>query len=390
MSSNQTSGAFDKHAGRLHYQRMQIEHIEVIPIRAPRKEVVRSATGASQVSASDFGIVRIVADNGAEGLGEISITFPQVGHALCHAARNWLAPKLIGLDPLALPVALKVIDAAMIGELSAPYLRAAFEMALLDIAGRHFGLPVYQLLGGKAREAVPLAWGIYQKSPEEMAADAAAGIADGFKAIKLKVGRALDDDLAAVHAVAQAVPGVPLRLDANMAWRTVPEAANAIRQLAGVAPLAWVEQPLRRDNRAGLRLLRQKCAVPIMADESLQSLRDAYEVAKAEAADVFNVYVVEAGGLTAAASIFALASALDIPCILGSQAEMGIGTAAAAHLGVSVADLPYACETFGPMRYMQDIVKRTPRIERGMLYASEEPGLGVELDWEVVNAFRVD
>jgi L-Ala-D/L-Glu epimerase / N-acetyl-D-glutamate racemase len=369
---------------------MQIEHIEVIPIRAPRKEVVRSATGASPVSASDFGIVRIVADNGAEGLGEISITFPQVGHALCHAARNWLAPKLIGLDPLALPVALKVIDAAMLGELSAPYLRAAFEMALLDIAGRHYGLPVYQLLGGRAREAVPLAWGIYQKSPEEMAADAAAGIADGFKAIKLKVGRALDDDLAAVRAVAEAVPGVPLRLDANMAWRTVPEAANAIRQLARVAPIAWVEQPLRRDNRAGLRLLRQQCAVPIMADESLQSMRDAYEVVQAEAADVFNVYVVEAGGLTAAASIFALASALDIPCIIGSQAELGIGTAAAAHLGVAVADLPYACETFGPIRYTQDIVKLTPRIERGMLHAPEEPGLGVELDWEVVNAFRVD
>ena len=94
-------------------------------------------------------------------------------------------------------------------------------------------------------------------------------------------------------------------------------------------------------------MLRQRCAVPIMADESLQSLHDAYDVARAEAADVFNVYISEAGGILAAKQIFDFASALDIPCIIGSQAELGIGTAAAAHLGVAVSNLPYPCETFG-------------------------------------------
>ncbi|MCA1554034.1 MAG: hypothetical protein LC737_06620 [Chloroflexi bacterium] len=369
---------------------MKISQIDVIAIRAPRKEVVRSAAGSNTVSASEFGIVRIIADDGCEGLGEISITFPQVGFSLCHAARHWLAPKLIGLDPLALPQALRVIDAAMIGELSAPYLRAAFEMALLDLAGRHHNVPVYQLLGGRGRECVPLAWGIYQKSPDEMATDAASGIANGFHAIKLKVGRKLADDLAAVRAVTAAVPDVPLRLDANMAWRTVPEAAQAMRALAEVAPIAWVEQPLRRDNLEGLRLLRQRANVPIMADESLQTLRDAYNVVAASAADIFNVYVVEAGGLIAASQIFAFASALDIPCIIGSQAELGIGTAACAHLGVAVADLPYACETFGPMRYTHDIVTPAIRIERGMLYPPDGPGLGVQLNWNAVKEFSAE
>jgi muconate cycloisomerase len=367
---------------------MKIAHIEVIAIRAPRKEVVRSATGTNTVSASEFGIIRIMTDNGLEGLGEISLTFPQVAFSLCHAAKHWLAPKLLGLDPLALPQALRVIDAAMIGELSAPYLRAAFEMALLDIAGRHYNVPVYQLLGGKARDCVPLAWGIYQKSPEEMAADAAAGIANGFHAIKLKVGRKLADDLAAVRAVTQAVPNVPLRLDANMAWRTVPDAVNAIHALAAVAPIAWIEQPLRRDNLAGLRLLRQRCKVPIMADESLQTLRDAYDVVAAEAADVFNVYVVEAGGLIAASHIFAFAHTLDIPCIIGSQAEMGIGTAACAHLAVSVASIEPS-ECFGPLRYVRDSVKVTPRIERGYLYPPDGAGLGVELDWDAVKELQI-
>jgi muconate cycloisomerase len=127
-----------------------------------------------------------------------------------------------------------------------------------------------------------------------------------------------------------------------------------------------------------------------MADESLQTLRDAYEVARNQAADIFNVYVCEAGGITAAAQIFALANALDIPCIIGSQAEMGIGTAAAAHLGVAVAHLPYACETFGPLRYERDIVSPGPRIERGVLYPPEGPGLGVTLDWEAVERWAVE
>ena len=370
---------------------MKIARVEVFAIRAPRKEVVRSGVGANPVTASEFGIVRIEADDGCEGLGEISITFPRIGFSLCHAARTLLALGLIGLDPLALPQVLCLIDRALGGELSAPYLRAAFEMALLDLAGRHYGLPVYQLLGGRAREGVPLAWGIYQKSPEEMAADAARGVADGFRAIKLKVGRALANDVAAVRAVTRAIgPGVPLRLDANMAWRTVADAAVAIRALAASATVAWVEQPLGRANLAGLRLLREQTPVPIMADESVQSLRDAYEVARVEAADVFNVYVVEAGGLIAASQLFAFASALDIPCIIGSQAELGIGTAAAAHLGVAVADLPYPCETFGPLRYERDVVAPGPRIESGMLYPPDGPGLGVRLDWETVREWRVE
>ena len=369
---------------------MNIATVEVIAIRAPRKEVVRSGAGITPVEASEFGIVRIVTDDGVEGLGEISITYPRIGFSLCHAARRLIAPRLLGWDPLRIPEILAVIDAVLIGELSAPYLRAAFEMALLDLSGRHHGIPLYQLLGGKARDGVPLAWGIYQKAPEEMAVDAALAADAGFQSIKLKVGRGVEVDRAAVRAVANATDyAIPLRLDANMAWRTIPHAVEAIGTLAAEAPIAWVEQPLARENLDGLRLLRQRSRVPIMADESLQSLGDAYRLARAEAADVFNVYVSEAGGIIASSHIFAFATALDIPCIIGSQAELGIGTAAAAHLGVTVADLPYACETFGPRRYERDVVQPTPRIDQGTLYPADAPGLGVALDWDVVNAWRV-
>ena len=369
----------------------RIAQVEVIPIRAPRKEAVRSGLNPNDpVSASEFGVIRIIDESGLEGLGEISITFPRIGHSLCHAADHLVAPALIGLDSLARPRILAEIDRLLAGEMSAPYIRAAFEMALLDLAGKHYGAPVYDLLGGRMRDRVALAWGIYQKSPEEMAADAAAGIQAGFHAIKLKVGRALEEDLAAVRAVAAAVgTDTPLRLDANGAWTNVAEAARAIDALAAVVRIAWIEQPLPRQDLDGLRLLRQRTAVPIMADESCQSLQDAYNLARAQTADVFNVYVVEAGGLEAAAAIFAFADAVGIPCILGSQAEMGIGTAACAHLAVAVRHLPYACETFGPLRYRRDIVPNAIPISGGYLSPPEGPGLGVTLNWGAIQEMRV-
>ena len=369
----------------------RIAQVEVIPIRAPRKEAVRSGLNPNDpVGASEFGVIRIVAESGLEGLGEISITFPRIGHSLCHAAAHLIAPALIGLDSLARPRILAEIDRLLAGELSASYIRAAFEMALLDLTGKHYRAPVYELLGGRMRDRIPLAWGVYQKSPEEMAADAVAGIHAGFQAIKLKVGRALDEDLAAVRAVAAAVGSdTPLRLDANGAWANVAEAARAIDALADIARIAWIEQPLPRHDLDGLRLLRQRTSVPIMADESCQSLQDAYNLARAQAADVFNVYVVEAGGLEAAAAIFAFGDAVGVPCILGSQAEMGIGTAACAQMAVAVRNLPYACETFGPLRYCRDIVTTPVPIHDGYLTPPDGPGLGVTLNWEAIQEMRV-
>lgn len=370
---------------------MILDRIDVIPIRAPRKEAVRSGLNTGDpVQASEFGIIRLITRDGIEGLGEISITFPRIGHSLCHAAKTMIAPALVGRDALDAPRVLAEIDRILAGELSAPYLRSAFEMALLDLAGKRYGVPLYQLLGGRMRDRAPLAWGIYQKAPEEMAADAALARAQGYHAIKLKVGRKLADDLAAVRAVtAAAGPDVPLRLDANGAWQSVAEAARAIEAFADAAPIAWIEQPLPRRNLEGLRQLRQRTRPPIMADESLHSLRDAYELARAEAVDVFNVYVSESGGVRAAADIFAFAQALEIPCIIGSQAEMGIATAACAHLAVALPNLPFAIETFGPLRYRRDIVATPVPISEGWLSPPSGAGLGVALDEDAVREMRI-
>ena len=83
-------------------------------------------------------------------------------------------------------------------------------------------------------------------------------------------------------------------------------------------------------------------------------------------------------------------AAVGVPCILGSQAEMGIATAACAHLAVALPQLPYAIETFGPLRYARDIVEGPGLIAGGWLTPPEGPGLGVRLDWDAVNSMKVE
>ena len=164
---------------------MKIVQTEVFAIRAPRKEQVRAGTGTHSVSASEFGIVRLETDDGYEGLGEISITYPRIGFSLCHAARRLLGPQVEGLDPLALPQVLAAIDNALKGELSAPYLRAAFEMALLDLAGRYYGVPVYQLLGGKCRDKVKVYGNLGGRTDAEIADSARSGLEQGYTAFRM-------------------------------------------------------------------------------------------------------------------------------------------------------------------------------------------------------------
>src|SRR5215831_4116683 len=136
----------------------RISYVDVIPIRAPRKEAVRSGLNPGDpVSASEFGIVRIVTESGLEGLGEISITFPRIGHSLCHVASRLIAPVLAGQDCLERPRILAEIDDLLADVVSASgsYIRAAFEMALVDLAGKLYGVPAYELLGGRMRQRVP-------------------------------------------------------------------------------------------------------------------------------------------------------------------------------------------------------------------------------------------
>lgn len=127
-----------------------------------------------------------------------------------------------------------------------------------------------------------------------------------------------------------------------------------------------------------------------MADEDVWGPQDARRLLEAEAVDYLNVYVAESGGLSNCALIFRLAELYQVPCVIGAMPELGIGTAAAMHLAVSMPNLGAPCDSAGSMYHDWDIVEPWLRIEEGQAFAPSGPGLGVSLNHDAMARFAVN
>ncbi len=366
---------------------MQITHVESFPIHAPRAH--RFTAAQATLTHSDFALVVVETDARITGYGEVSsaLFYYRLGPSHADDIKAYLAPALIGEDPLMIPALIERMDRALRGGRQA---KSGVEMALWDIAGKAAGLPVYRLLGGKVRPAVPLNWTMGFMEPDETAAEAAYYVETyGVRSVRLKIGRPGDIDARACAAVRERLgPDFPIRVDANEYFRSPKEAINAIR---GLEPfnLQLVEQPLAAHDLIGHAEVRQAVNVPIILDESIQSPRDAIAAIQARAADAFNVYISESGGLLRAQQIIAIGEAAGIPCLIGTMGELQIASAAGAHLGVACANIPYTCDLVGPLRYDESIIHERLRLEDGLFYPPEAPGLGVTPNWDVINRWRV-
>jgi muconate cycloisomerase len=367
---------------------MKITDVRIVPVWCPRRraygDVTRTALGPAAVS--DYAIVFVDTDVGITGLGEVCSVFKRRGAVLHKDVELALAPAVTGEDPFRIAHLVQRMDRALEGVEEG---KAAIEMALWDIVGKALGTPVYNLLGGKVRERIPLSYSIPFGTPGQMAELAQERVRAGHKTIKVKVGS--DDpmaDIEGVRAVREAIgPGIKLRVDGNMGWPTAKHAIRMIR-IMEQWNLELVEQPLAAYDLDGMAEVRRSIGVPLMADESIRNPRSAMDVIRRGAADIANVYVTEAGGLLNASRIFAMCEAAGMPCMIGSMPEFGIGTAAQIHLGVAMTNLGPDSDTCGVLYHAEDLLTKPLRIENGFAYPPESPGLGVEIDMDVLERWR--
>ena len=356
----------------------RITRLTATPVNVPRIEPLNSALGSS--SHGSFGIVEVETDSDITGLGEISMIWNGNGAALCPVVNDVLGPVLLGLSAFAINVAHQRMDAAVQFSRAANPAKAAIDMALYDIIGKALSTPVYNLLGGRVRDTVPLSKSIMIASLDEMVAQARNAVAGGFAGVKVKVGTDSVHDIASVAAIRAALgPQAVIRVDANMGWHSTRQ---ALTQLEALAPLGIhsVEQPLPADRIQDLAWLRDRSPIPIMVDESVWGPDDAARVLRAGAADIINVYVSEAGGLRNAARIFTLAEAAGIACTIGCMPELGIGTAAEMHLAVAMPELLGPSDVSGVLYNAETLITETLPISNGRAGAPDRPGLGVTLD----------
>lgn len=363
---------------------MKITKVEAIPVRVPRPRPFKSSLGVQQ--ASENAVVRIHTDEGLVGVGEASSIWDRRGRGESETINGLLAEALVDQDPTQISAISALMDSLLHRSYPA---KAGVEMALYDLVGKMLNAPVYTLLGGLVRERVLLSHSLSMGDPEDIVEQATRLVEQGYQTLKCKVGRDLQADLQILDAIRSEVGDITLRVDANMGWTSAKEAVRQINELS-VFDLELVEQPLHYSDMEGLRFVRANVEVPIMADESVWTPSDAMACIRAGAVDVFNVYVAEAGGLGPAAHIFAIAEAARLPCIIGSMPELGIGTAAQAHLAFAMRNIGYASDVNGFVYHSDDIINEKLHIEGGYLYPPPGPGLGVSLDEEKLQRYRID
>ncbi len=371
---------------------VKITRIETIPIQVPLNSqvAIRSGRGGSH-TISPFLIVKVHTDAGIVGLGEASCTPRWSGEdqfTAAHLIATYLEPLLAGQNPLEIESLTQKFRLAFAGNM---FTKAAVEMALWDIAGKAAGKPVYELLGGKVREFVTTKWSVSGVEPAKAAEIAKRAVDQGFKAMKVKVGIDPDEDVARVRAVREAIgPDIKLGVDANGGWN-LKNAAPTIERLRELK-IYFVEQPLPPEEIVEMAALRERIGLPVIADESVYTLQDAKMVSRMNAADVFSVYVGKAGGIGPAKKIADFATSAGLRCTIGSNLELGIGSAAMTHLGIATAGIHaenFPCDIIGPFYYEDDVVQEPLPIVAGQARPNGKPGLGVELDEEKIQKYRV-
>jgi len=373
---------------------MKITRIETIPVRVPIKAAVAiRAGGGGAHLVSPFLLVKVHTDEGIVGLGEVSCTPRWSGEdqfTAGHFIHSYFAPLLVDQDPM---TEIEQLTGRFTFPVAGnPFTKAAVEMALWDIRGKAQGKPVYELLGGRVREFVPTKWSVSGQPPAEAAAIARAAVERGFTAMKVKVGIDPDGDVARVRAVREAIgPNIKLGVDANGGWRTAAAAIPVIDRLRD-SGIYFVEQPVSPRDIFGLAEVAAACGLPVIADESVYTLEDARTLAQAKAASVFSIYVGKAGGIAPAAAIARFAHEHGIACTIGSNLEMGIGSAAMTHLSLAhegITAEQYPCDIIGPLYYEDDLLREPLPLKPGEARAASKPGLGVELDDAKVEKYRV-
>ncbi len=370
---------------------MKITAIEAIPVRVPLKAGMTTRTAHGDHVTSDYVIVRVHTAEGLVGLGEATVAARWSGETSrsCVAAiEELIGPALVGSDPRRV----NHLRARMDRELKLnPFTKAAVEMALWDLTGKAAGVPVYQLLGGQVRETIPTKMMIGAFDIPHVLRLAEQFLAWGSRCLKVKVGIDLEGDAARVSAVRKlAGPDIPITIDSNCGWN-VTTARLALERLRPLNLLV-AEQPIAPGDTTSMAYLREVGGIPIMADESVFTLSDAWNVLGAHAADVISVYPGKNGGIAASIEIVHAAQAAGIACHVGSNLELGIGSAAMLHLACAVANIDsetYPADILGPHYHEADLLRTPLSLGPEGAKVPEGPGLGVEIDEAQLQRFRV-
>ncbi|MFF0483232.1 mandelate racemase/muconate lactonizing enzyme family protein [Streptomyces sp. NPDC004435] len=336
-------------------------------------------------------LVKVHAEDGTVGIGECyGLPSPQVTATVVTTV---LAPLLIGQDALATTAVWERLyqGQAAGGHNRGFYLEAlaGIDLALWDLRGKLAGLPVHRLLGGPIRERVdcyasPVA---LHADPADSARQALGFVDDGFRALKVKIGRGEHTDRAHLTAVREAVgEDIEVLTDVNCAY-DLDEATRVGGVLRDLG-ISWYEEPLQVDDLANLGELRRRTGLTIVNGETHFTRFDLRESLLNRAIDVFMPNVARCGGITEATRLAALASAFHVD-IAPHGVGSGVSLCAALQLCAATPNLRTYEYNRLPNPIRERILTNPPEFKDGALTVPQNPGLGADVDWDTVDRYVV-
>lgn len=353
---------------------MTITHTDIWKFSIPMHPFT-IATGTMHFAQNIF--TRLHTSAGWYGAGECS-AFPMITgetQATCFEMAKEFAKAWKGKDPLNIDARLRELDDIAAFNTT---IKSAFDMALHDIAAKNAGQPLFQYLGGHYKELeTDITVGI--SSPEEMAVKAAAFVGQGFRIIKVKLGKKVEEDIERIKRIRHAVSeNTVLRIDANQGW-TYDDAIEALLSMS-TCNIEFCEQPMRAWDDHHLPNLKKISPIPIMADESVYDHRDADRLIKANACDSVNIKFAKSGGIREAIRIHDTCKKFNVPCMMGGMLESRIAQSAFAHFSLAHDNVKYFDMDTPMLGHKVDPVKGGVHYSGYRIATPLDPGIGADAD----------
>jgi L-alanine-DL-glutamate epimerase-like enolase superfamily enzyme len=375
---------------------MRITRVECIGVTTPLiKPIVIATTNIDKI---DQIVLKIYTDDGIMGIADSGDTSAfyhgETQDSIAGIIATSIGPRiLIGEDPMKIEKIVGMMDLLVRDNNHA---KSMVDAALHDIKGKAWGVPVYQLLGGKTVDAIDLGFVLMAGPPEKLIPEAQKALDHGFKLIKLKSSPDFEGTLRGAKEVREALgDDVRLMMDVNGMWN-YDFALKALRRMEREnVNLELIEQPLPYWDIEGMARLREKVETMIFADESARELQHLKEIIERRAADGLFIKVQKAGGLLKSQRWLTMARLSGMAVMCGCMPGSGLEASPAAHL--LVADQwasQFVQENCGPLsihdvfesdgHLENEVALNGPRYENGRMFAPEGPGLGIELNEDFI------
>jgi L-alanine-DL-glutamate epimerase-like enolase superfamily enzyme len=353
---------------------MKIRHLEAWPVEMPLAEAYTIAYDTITVATNVF--LMIENSRGIRAFGCAAPDAKVTGETAQTVLADFKAviePALKHSDPLRYARVLKRLRSRL-GK--RPSALAMVDMALYDMLGKTAGLPLYLMLGG-FRQSIMTSITIGILPVEETVRKAEAWVRQGFRSLKIKGGMDVEQDVLRILKIRERIgPRIELRFDANQGY-TEEETLAFVAQTRR-AKLELLEQPTPSGGPETLGRITRKVAIPVMADESLMNLRDAFRLAQKERVDMVNIKLMKVGGIYEAMKINAVADAANLEAMVGCMDEAALGIAAGLHFALARPNVRYA-DLDGHLDLTRDPSDGAVHLRDGRLYPGPKPGLGFDL-----------